>query len=1201
MPRTGKRSQVNPIKASRPKDSFHPALKLRHTLRGHAESVYRMALSPDGQVLASPSKGELRLWDVESGQLLRTIQHPYWLICVTWSPDGKTVAGGGGGEDNRVYLWDISTGQQTRIFGEHDKQIWWVAWSPNGKTLASCSEDNTICFWNTERGHSLGKLRGHPNRVEGVAWSPDGRVLCSVGRNDQALRFWDAEAVEAINTLTGHSSPLDCVAWSPGGQEVASGSHDQTVRIWDLKSRQQKYVLEGHTETVVSVCYLDNGNFLASLGEKGAFILWQTDTWGEVMRIDKICAARRLVKLAGHHTLPVMATPGPRENEINIWTLDFTFLRGAETNLTTVYYVNAKAVLLGDSGVGKSGLGIRIAEGRFRKTDSTHGAQFWHFPTKRLTTLPVNVQAELTLWDLAGQPEYRLTHQLFLDDTDAALLLFDCSDPDNPFHGVLYWAKVLDKLAPKHALKYLVSARCDVSPVTADRREINCILAQYGLDAHFKTSAKEGKGVETLFEELINGIPWDRLPRTSTPRLFQAIREFLLERKEAGGTLLPMDEIQRAAEQRFSERIVKQAELDTVVQLLQSRGLVFRLDPRANTTWVLLKPDLINQYGSSIIRAARNHSLGIGAVAERDILIGDLDLSGCARLSQGEEALVLEATAELLIRSRLGFREMGYLVFPSQINVTRLSSGEMRPRTEVAYRFSGGIETIYASLVVRLSYTDYFRRESLWKHAVEFSRDGSRLGFSIRQIEEGTGELEIYFYPEISEFDRVTFIRFVTDHLRAKGIDIEEQIRLYCPDCSEEVTNREAIEVRVQRGFLDVPCQYCATAIVIPESIEERYRRDPLLGQKQKGLAKTVEKRTEAEVVQLRADRQQYTDVGDPWIHILHLSDLHLQNSAFTDVYRTQLDSDLIHELGIRRLHYLVISGDIGHHSTKEEYRAAFAMVDGLVKRFGLNASRVVVVPGNHDVNWRLSKRAYPFVYQDDLPASLPEDCYIPAGEAGALVRDDDLYRRRFAHFNSHFYRRVYTGQDYPLEDANQALLVERPEDRILFLGLNSCWQIDHHYKDRASIHMPALSAALDRLLKGNYDGWLKFAVWHHPVTGQQMMNDEFMELLAVHGFEVCLHGHIHEAIEDFHGYDEGRGLRIVGAGTFGAPAREQTTGIPLQYNVLTFDPQQAEITVHTRKREKPSGAWSADARWGDKNNPKPRYSFQLRHYQPNT
>ncbi|NIO70779.1 MAG: hypothetical protein GTN71_17530 [Anaerolineae bacterium] len=98
----------------------------------------------------------------------------------------------------------------------------------------------------------------------------------------------------------------------------------------------------------------------------------------------------------------------------------------------------------------------------------------------------------------------------------------------------------------------------------------------------------------------------------------------------------------------------------------------------------------------------------------------------------------------------------------------------------------------------------------------------------------------------------------------------------------------------------------------------------------------------------------------------------------------------------------------------------------------------------------------------------------------------------------------------------------------------------------------------------------------------------------CVHQYQVCLYGHIHEAIEGFHKYDDRRAIRVVGAGTFGAPARELVTGIPLQYKLLTFDPRKGEMTVHTRKKEKPNGAWSADARWGDKNDPKPWYRFKF-------
>jgi GTPase SAR1 family protein len=1189
-----KRSREKPA-AIAPAKSPHPALKLRHTLRGHELSVYRMALSPDARFLATPSGDKtVRLWDLESGQEVRKLEHHGAVICVAWSPDGATLATGALSRDWNVYLWDAATGERIRVLEGHDDTVTSVAWSPDGKTLASCSADHKILLWDGKSWGQRRALRGHASFVGSIAWSPDGRRLCSASW-DRTVRLLDAKTGEAILKLNGHTSMVNFVAWSPDGKYIASGADDQTVRLWDAASGLATYVLEGQPAYVVAVAFLDEGRLLASLGSNGAVLMWRTDTWAEVLRIDYIGASGSWSNFAIHPILPVMAVCGSSLKEINLWDLDLAWLRAAAPAEPTVFYVNAKAVLLGESGVGKSGLGIRLAEGEFRPTESTHGAQFWHFPRERL---PAELQGELSLWDLAGQPEYRLIHQLFLDDADAALLLFDCSDAADPFRGVPYWAKALRKHAPTHAVKFLVSARCDVSPVTVDRREINHLLAKHGLDEYFRTSASTGEGVVPLFERLLAVIPWDRLPRTSTPRLFQVVREFLLERKEAGGTLIALEEVRQAADKGFPEREATPEELEGIVRLLQSRGLVYRLDPRPGMTLVLLKPESINQYGSSIIQAARNHPQDIGAVAERDVLLGNLAFAGFPRLVPAEEALVLEATAELLIQHDLCFREMGYLVFPSQINVTRLPPTEAHPQTEVAYRFSGSIETIYASLVVRLSYTDFFRREDQWKYAVEFFRNGYRLGFAMQQVEEGTGELEIYFNPAISEFDRVTFIRFITAHLRAKGIDIQEEIRLYCPRCGKEVTNREAIETRVQDGHLDIPCQYCTAAVLIPRSIEERYRRDPSLGEKQQELAETVEKRTAAEVTQFREDQRQYTQVEDRRLHLLHLSDLHLETEAQAAVYRTQLETDLIRELGIRRLEYLIISGDVGNRSTEEEYRAAFKLVDGVVKRFGLDASRVVVVPGNHEVNWGLSKKAYPFVYREDLPASLPEERYIPAGEAGVLLRNDELYRQRFAHFNAHFFKLIYQGQEYPLEYKDQFLLVERPEDGLLFLGLNSAWRLDHHFHDRAEINMEALTGALDRLQEGHYDGWLKMAVWHHPVTGKEMMKDEFMQLLAVHGFQVCLHGHIHEAMEGFHKYDDQRGIAIVGAGTFGAPAREQVTGIPLQYNLLTFDPEKGEITVNTRKKEKPEGAWSADARWGDKNDPRPWYSFQVRNYR---
>lgn len=335
--------------------------------------------------------------------------------------------------------------------------------------------------------------------------------------------------------------------------------------------------------------------------------------------------------------------------------------------------------------------------------------------------------------------------------------------------------------------------------------------------------------------------------------------------------------------------------------------------------------------------------------------------------------------------------------------------------------------------------------------------------------------------------------------------------------------------------------------------------------------------------------------VGAP-LHILHLSDLHLETVEQARIYRTQLETDLIRELGVERLDYVVISGDIANRAQATDYEAATHFFERLMRNFHLDAGRVIAVPGNHDVNWECSKHAYSFVFSEHLPNPLPADRAIPAGETGALLRDDVRYRDRFAVFGQEFYARLYSGQRYPPDYDRQVQLIKHHADRVLFLGLNSCWQVDHHFTRRAGIHMPALSRALDSLQWEALDDWLKIAIWHHPVSGQEMMDEAFLELLEAHGFHICMHGHIHEAIEVFHKYDERRGIYIVGAGAFGTPTKENPeSSIPLQYNLLVYDPVRREVVVHTRRKEKPNGSWSADARWGDRHAPVPWYRIRIR------
>lgn len=1151
-----------------------------------------------------------------------------------WSPDGQMLAAG---DDNgTICIISSLTGNIEYIFEQNVFQVISLAWSPDGKLLVSGDDNGKIWFWEIETKRLKNIATVHNGKVKTLVWSSDGKIVASIA-NDLFINLWDVEKGNVLDKLQGHSDSISSLSWSPSESKFASGSLDRTIYIWDLKTRKPINIIESHTSAVVKVAFSDNGQVLATQSNKGIIKIWKCDNWQlvSVVNTNKLSGKSDYhPKFIEFHPLkPIAITINEVSKTINIWKFEFDFIPKIQQKLhefklftrqnnsrellshlgntvhqlssendDSIQYINAKVVLIGESGVGKSGLGIRLAEKEFRATESTHGANFWQLPvTQKISSISklTKVKAELTLWDLAGQPDYHLVHQLFLKNTDIALLLFDCSDASNPFRGVPYWAKVLKKLTFLRTKKYLVSSRCDVSPVTVSLREINKFLGDYALDHHFQTSAKTGEGTEQLLEKVINNIPWDKLLRTTTLQLFQ-VREFLLEQKEKGEIFITLDKIISRIERLYLQNPPSKDDINTAVKLLQNSGFVYRLNPTPKTVTVLLRPELINKYASSVIQAARRHPDGIGSIEEREVVCANLpfyEFSEYDNLSAWDEKQILESTVELLIDHNLGFREMGRLIFPSQLNIRQEIPADQLPPTEVTYEFSGSVEAIYASLVVCLSYTKDFQREQLWKYAAEFSRDGHRLGFAMQQ-EEGTGELEIYFYEQVTDFDRVTFIRFIQDHLHKKGIDLKERIRLYCPECDEEVKNRKAIKKRVKEGKLSIKCQYCDdVSVLIPRSIEEKYRSDRAYIEKQKELQDTIKERTRQEVIAFREDREQYMSETDKQIRILHLSDIHLGTSDQAKNYFAQLATDLTQNLKVKQLNYLVLSGDIANYSTVEEYDAAFELVDKLVNRYGLNPDKVITVPGNHDLNWDLSEEAYDFVPKRKLPKSLSKEQYIDAGGAGALIRDEERYQQRFKHFSDRFYKKVY-GKPYPLEYDQQAILHPCPDDKILFLALNSCWELDHHYKDRASIKSGAIAHAVEQILTGNYDDWLKIAVWHHPVTSaESMKNADFLEQLAANGFQVAMHGHIHEAKDENFKYDINREIRIIAAGTFGAPVKEQVTGIPLQYNLLVLNPDNGELTVETRKKQKVDGAWSADARWGDKsNNPSPRYVIPLKY-----
>ena len=189
-------------------------------------SIESVTFSFDGEMLASAdSDGVIHLWDVATGKTLNILEwYDDFVRALEFSPDGRMLVST---NDSETCFWDIDTGDIIRTIPSNT-----VAFSPDWKTFVNKGCDGKIQVWRMDGDEPI-KTIVPDTKVMNLAYAPDGRTIASLHADDK-IQMWSSDLGELLQTFTGHIQWVCYMEYSPDGRTLATAGYDGTVLLWDV-------------------------------------------------------------------------------------------------------------------------------------------------------------------------------------------------------------------------------------------------------------------------------------------------------------------------------------------------------------------------------------------------------------------------------------------------------------------------------------------------------------------------------------------------------------------------------------------------------------------------------------------------------------------------------------------------------------------------------------------------------------------------------------------------------------------------------------------------------------------------------------------------------------------------------------------------------------------------------------------------------
>ena len=245
-------------------------------LRFHEGAVNAVAYLLDGRVATAGEDGRIALWRPGEPQPMAVLTgHTAPVVALAVSPDGQTLASASW--DHSARLWPLAGGGP-RVLDGHTQNVNGVAFARDGGTVVTVGYDATLRIWPRQvlsRDGGAPAVITLPSPLNAVAVAPDGEIV-TAGADGKVYAL--STAGEVRGEIEAAQAPVIALAVSSDGKRVAAAGIRGSVAIIDRATRRIERMLIGPGLPVWSAAFLPDNRTLITGGADRVIRRWDALT-----------------------------------------------------------------------------------------------------------------------------------------------------------------------------------------------------------------------------------------------------------------------------------------------------------------------------------------------------------------------------------------------------------------------------------------------------------------------------------------------------------------------------------------------------------------------------------------------------------------------------------------------------------------------------------------------------------------------------------------------------------------------------------------------------------------------------------------------------------------------------------------------------------------------------------------------------------